>query len=167
MGTITTVTIGGAQVGLVGVDEAVADARQQHFADEEEIKRFLLARIKADNYVPPHKEADYAAALLRLYRKASGEAMQEEQTGGLLIRVLGPGCVFCERMTADILAILAELGVAADFQHVRDLAEIARYGPIPTPALVINGKMKAAGRAPSRAQLKAMIQEALSGSASA
>ncbi len=165
MGAITTLTIGGAQVGLVGVEEAVAEALQQQLGDEQQVKRFLLARIKAENYVPPHKEEEYAAALLRLYRKASGEVVEEEKAGGLVIRVLGPGCAFCERMSTDILAILTELGVAADFQHVRDLAEIARYGPIPTPALVINGKVKVAGRAPSRVQLKAMIQEALSASA--
>jgi hypothetical protein len=161
MGGITTVTIDGRPVGLIGVDEALAEARKRQFADEAQLKDFLLAAIKAQNYVPPTKEREYAQALLRLYHQALGEKVAEEQNQGLVIRVLGPGCMFCERMTADILAILAEMGLAADFQHVRDLKEIARFGPVPTPALLINGKVVAAGRAPSRAQLKAMIEQAV------
>ncbi|MDZ7337016.1 MAG: thioredoxin family protein [candidate division KSB1 bacterium] len=159
MDGVTTVTIGGQPVGLIGVEEAIAAAKARQFTDDEEVKRFLLAAIKAENYVPPQREADYAQALFRLYQKALGVAVAEEESKGLVIRVLGPGCALCERMTADILAILAELGIAADFQHVRDLKEIARFGPIPTPALVINGQVMAAGRAPSRLQLKAMIQQ--------
>ncbi|MCR4438732.1 MAG: thioredoxin family protein [bacterium] len=165
MGGILSVTIGGRPVGLIGVEEALAEAKARRFADDEEVKAFLLAAIKAENYVPPQKEAEYAEALLQLYRKAMGMAVAEEESRGLVIRVLGPGCVFCERMTADILAILAEMGVAADFQHVRDLQEIARFGLVPTPALVINGKVVAAGRAPSRTQLKAMIEQAIGGTA--
>ncbi|MBC7186653.1 MAG: thioredoxin family protein [Calditrichaeota bacterium] len=164
MGAITTVTISGRPVGLIGVEEALAEAKVRRFAHDEEVKTFLLAAIKAENYVPPQKEAEYGEALLKLYRKAMGMAVAEDESSpGLVIRVLGPGCTFCERMTADILAILAEMGVAADFQHVRDLKDIARFGLVPTPALVINGKVVAAGRAPSRTQLKAMIEQAIGG----
>ncbi len=167
MGGITTVTIGGKPVGLVGVEEAIAQAGAYQVSDQEELKRLLLAAIKVQNYVPPQREAEYAQALLRLYLKAQGVAVEREEGAGLVIRVLGPGCALCERMRADILAVLTELGIAADLRHVRDLKEIAQFGPLTTPALIINGRVMAAGRAPSRQQLKTIIQQAVSGSSRA
>jgi hypothetical protein len=44
---------------------------------------------------------------------------------------------------------------------VRDLAEIANYGLVPTPALVINGKVKSSGRLPQERQVLQWLKEAL------
>ena len=54
---------------------------------------------------------------------------------------------------------LAELNVAADIQKVKDINEIAKYGVIGTPALVINGKVKSSGRIPSLEEIKTWVQE--------
>lgn len=47
----------------------------------------------------------------------------------------------------------------ADLEHVRDIKQIASYGVMGSPALVINRKVKAAGSIPSKAKLKNFILE--------
>ena len=58
------------------------------------------------------------------------------------------------------MAVMAEAGVVGALDHVRDLTEIGRYGVMGTPALVINGKVKAVGSVSPRAKLKAWIVQA-------
>jgi protein-disulfide isomerase len=55
------------------------------------------------------------------------------------------------------MAALTELNVTADVQHVKNLLEIARYGILGTPGLVINGKVKSAGRVLTKEQVKILI----------
>jgi hypothetical protein len=49
--------------------------------------------------------------------------------------------------------------VAADYQKIKDIKEIAKYGLFGTPGLVINGKVKSSGRIPSLEEIKTWIQE--------
>ena len=58
------------------------------------------------------------------------------------------------------MSALAELNLAADFEHVQDLKEIARYGVMGTPALVINGQVKSVGRVPPKKQIIEWLKEA-------
>jgi hypothetical protein len=55
---------------------------------------------------------------------------------------------------------MAEIDLAADLEHVRDIKEIGRYGVMGTPALIINGEVKAVGRVPSRGQIKNWLKQA-------
>ena len=55
---------------------------------------------------------------------------------------------------------LAELNVAADVEKVTDIKKMMSYGILATPGLVINGKIKCAGRIPRPEEIKAWIQEA-------
>lgn len=75
------------------------------------------------------------------------------------IKVLGIGCPSCQALEREVYNALAELGIAASVQKVKDLEEITKHGVFTTPALVVNGKVRAAGRVPSRAELKRIIQE--------
>jgi len=56
--------------------------------------------------------------------------------------------------------VLSELNMSADLDHVRDVKEIACYGVMGNPALVINGKVVAVGRVPSKNQLKEWLRTA-------
>jgi protein-disulfide isomerase len=49
--------------------------------------------------------------------------------------------------------------VAADVQKVKDIQEIAKYGILGTPGLVINGQIKSSGRIPSLEEIQKWIQE--------
>ncbi|UCE08694.1 MAG: thioredoxin family protein [bacterium] len=74
------------------------------------------------------------------------------------ILVLGPGCYSCDKLMEDMKAVLAELNIAADLEHVRDKKEIGRFGMVGTPALVINRKVVLSGRTLPRNQLKKLIE---------
>ncbi|WP_207263810.1 thioredoxin family protein [Desulfovibrio sp. Huiquan2017] len=66
------------------------------------------------------------------------------------ILVMGPGCPKCEQTEKTVRDAVAEAGIAADIEKVKDFQEIAKYGIFSTPAVVIDGEVKVVGRAPSK-----------------
>jgi small redox-active disulfide protein 2 len=76
------------------------------------------------------------------------------------IRILGPGCPKCGEVEKRVINALAELNVASDVEKVTDIKRMMSYGILATPGLVINGKIKSAGRIPRIEEIKAWIQEA-------
>jgi small redox-active disulfide protein 2 len=62
------------------------------------------------------------------------------------IQVLGTGCAKCKQLTANAEKAVATLGVDATVEKVEDLREIMKLGVMTTPALVIDGKVRAAGK---------------------
>lgn len=155
----TRITIGGLSIGLMGLAAAIAECRHLRGRPEEEVAQALLERVARRNYIPPGSEADYRRALLREWRRALGEQVAEEGSG-LRVRILGPGCPACHGLAQMLLSLLSELGLAADVEEVADLKEIAAAGVMATPALIINGALKAAGRVPPRETLKKWLLEA-------
>lgn len=75
------------------------------------------------------------------------------------IKVLGTGCAKCKQLEKDIFNALAEMDLAADVEKVRDIKKIMSYKVMSTPALVVNGKVKVAGRVPRADELKKLITE--------
>jgi small redox-active disulfide protein 2 len=75
------------------------------------------------------------------------------------IKILGPGCPRCQEVEKRTFDVLAELNVAADVQKVTDIKKIMEYRILGTPGLVINGKVKAFARIPSKDEIKKWIQE--------
>ena len=84
-----------------------------------------------------------------------------EEFQGLEVKILGPGCPNCDKLEQMIFRVMADSNIAGDVEHVRDLAEIANYGLVPTPALVINGKIKSSGRLPRERQVHQWLKEAV------
>ena len=76
------------------------------------------------------------------------------------IKVLGSGCPCCDDLEQDLMAVMTEMNLAADIEHVTDPAEIGNYKVTRTPALVINGKVKAVGTMPRKTQLKVLLGDA-------
>ena len=74
------------------------------------------------------------------------------------IEVLGSGCQRCHMLAEQTEAVLKELGLADAVEHVTDLKRIMGYGVLSTPALVVDGKVKCAGRIPSAEELKGWLQ---------
>ncbi|MBE0433826.1 TM0996/MTH895 family glutaredoxin-like protein [candidate division WOR-3 bacterium] len=75
------------------------------------------------------------------------------------IRILGPGCPRCKEVEKRTIDVLAELNIVADVQKVTDMKEIMEYKIMATPGLVINGKVKSAGKIPSRDEIRKWIEE--------
>lgn len=69
------------------------------------------------------------------------------------IKILGSGCAKCQRLEQLTREVATDLGIEAQFDHVRDMAKIMEYPVVGTPALVIDGEVKAAGRMPSKEEI--------------
>lgn len=159
---ISMVTIGGIRVGLIGLTNIMEEVKALELTLDMEIQNALLEKVKSQNYVPPSREQDYGRALLNIYKKSLGLPVdEEEESTGLVIRILGPGCYACDKLMEDTKVILAELNIAADVEHVRDKKEIGRYGMVGTPALIINKKVVLSGRTLPRSQLKKLFESTL------
>jgi len=158
---VTQISVGGDRVGIIGL-KAVLEVVAQEFKGrpDEEIKAELMKRLGRSNYIVPSAQAAYKAAFIREYKKFIGEPVPMDPTGTLQIRVLGPGCPSCDKLEKDLMEVMAELNLPADLDHVRDVKEIACYGVMGNPALVINGKVVAVGRVPSKTQLKEWLRTA-------
>lgn len=74
------------------------------------------------------------------------------------VQVLGPGCRRCHalhEMTVRVLREMGQTGVAVE--HVTDLGRIVEWGPVVTPALVVNGEMILSGRVPDEDDLRCLL----------
>lgn len=82
----------------------------------------------------------------------------------LTVKVLGGGCANCQRLEAEARAALASLDPEIPYELVKvtDAAEIAAYGVLGTPALVLDEQVKCAGRIPKRQEIVEWVMELLS-----
>ncbi len=62
------------------------------------------------------------------------------------IKVLGTGCPKCEKLTENVKEALQKAGLEAEVEKVTDIKTISSYGVMLTPALVIDGQVKAVGK---------------------
>ncbi len=73
------------------------------------------------------------------------------------IKVLGTGCPKCRKLYEEVRKAVESAGVTADVEKVEDITRILEYDVMITPALVINGEVKASGRVPGVAEMVAWI----------
>lgn len=71
---------------------------------------------------------------------------ESAKTEGAGVKVLGSGCVKCNQLEAAVKAALEQLGMNTTIDHVTDFSQIAAYGVMTTPALVIDGKVVSYGK---------------------
>lgn len=152
------ITVNGQKVGLSGLDQALEQLGQDSSGRaDQEVGQELLRLLAPQNYIPASARDAYGRALAREYRRHLGQPVAEEPAAGLEIKVLGQGCARCESLTASAMQVLAQMGLTANLEHVRDMKQIARYGVMGTPALVINGHVMCVGTVPSPGQLRAWL----------
>lgn len=70
------------------------------------------------------------------------------------IKVCGPGCASCEKAQKTVEAAVAAKGIEVDIIKVKDFQEIAKMGVFSTPAVVIDGKVRCAGRVPKQSEVE-------------
>ena len=73
------------------------------------------------------------------------------------IQVLGTGCAKCKQLTANVQAAIADAGLAASVEKVEDLREIMKFGVMTTPALVIDGKVRSAGKVLNPTEIRTLL----------
>lgn len=73
------------------------------------------------------------------------------------IKVLGPGCANCTTLEKRTNDALDGLGLSASVVKVTDYAEIASYGVMSTPALVIDEHVVVSGRVPPVEEIQRLL----------
>ena len=157
---VVKIKIGKFAVGIVGLEEALEEAVQAKLPSDDGAAQYLLEQLKTKNYIPPRAESDYAQAILREYQIYKGEQIEAEEPQGLEVKVLGPGCPNCDKLEQMVYQVMEAENIVGSVEHVRDLKEIASYGVVGLPALVINGRVKSIGRFPRESQLRQWLWEA-------
>jgi small redox-active disulfide protein 2 len=76
------------------------------------------------------------------------------------IEVLGTGCAKCNALEAAVKTVADRLGLVYELEHVKDLTRMTTYGVMVTPALVVDGQVKASGKVPSEAELTTILTSA-------
>jgi len=70
------------------------------------------------------------------------------------IEILGSGCPKCKQLEANARKAIDEIKKKAEIVKVTDINEIINRGVMATPAIIIDGKLKASGRIPEVEEIK-------------
>lgn len=75
----------------------------------------------------------------------------------MIIKILGSGCKKCVALTENTKAALAVSGQQAEIIKITDYADIAGYGVMSTPALVIDDKVVSSGKVLNPEEVRALL----------
>jgi small redox-active disulfide protein 2 len=75
------------------------------------------------------------------------------------IKILGSGCKNCIALADNTKAALTETGIKAEVEKVTDFAQIARYGVLSMPALVIDEKVVSFGKVLKPKEIAHLIEK--------
>ena len=69
------------------------------------------------------------------------------------IKILGPGCARCDKTAQRVQEVVLEVGSDARVEKVTDMMEIAAYGVVSTPAVMVDGEIKSTGKIPNKDEI--------------
>jgi len=75
------------------------------------------------------------------------------------IEILGTGCPKCKKLAELAEQAVKESGIEAEIIKVTEIKDIMKMGVMITPALVINGEVKSAGKIPGIEEIKNWLKE--------
>jgi small redox-active disulfide protein 2 len=75
------------------------------------------------------------------------------------IEILGMGCAKCDRLEEAAKKAADEMGIEYELVKVKDIEKIMNYGVMVTPALVIDGEVKSAGKLLTKDEIKKIAGE--------
>ncbi|HEO72552.1 MAG TPA: thioredoxin family protein [Candidatus Hydrogenedentes bacterium] len=73
------------------------------------------------------------------------------------LKILGTGCPKCQKLMETTEAAAKDLGIEYQVEKVTGINDIMKFGVMVTPALVVDGEVKVAGKVPSVEEIKGML----------
>ena len=73
------------------------------------------------------------------------------------IEILGMGCAKCSKLEESARKASDEMGIEYELLKIKDMEKIMNYGVMVTPALVIDGEVKSAGKLLNVEEIKKII----------
>ena len=74
------------------------------------------------------------------------------------IQILGMGCAKCNRLEENARAAVRELGIDCEVEKVNEIEKIMSLGVMTTPALAVDGVVKAAGKLLTPDEIKELLK---------
>jgi small redox-active disulfide protein 2 len=84
---------------------------------------------------------------------------EKAKVSGSSVKVLGSGCAKCNQLEVATKAALEQLGMDTTIDHVTDFTQIAAYGVMTTPALVVDGKVVSFGKVLKTEEVVKILQK--------
>lgn len=81
------------------------------------------------------------------------------KNAGASVKILGSGCAKCNQLEAATKAALEQLAMDTTIDHITDFTQIAAYGVMTTPALVVDGKVVAFGKVLKTEEVVKLLQK--------
>ena len=75
------------------------------------------------------------------------------------ITVYGPGCARCKQAEELVRRVAAAAGAEVEVEKVSDVQAMVRAGILATPAVAVDGVIKASGRVPKEKEVEGWIEE--------
>lgn len=75
------------------------------------------------------------------------------------IKVLGPGCANCIKLENLVKEVVSESNIPANIEKITDREKFLDYGIMLTPGLVVNGKVLASGKIPTKSTLDHWLKD--------
>ncbi|MBI5572163.1 MAG: TM0996/MTH895 family glutaredoxin-like protein [Desulfomonile tiedjei] len=69
------------------------------------------------------------------------------------VEILGVGCAKCHKLEETVRDLVKKHGIDAEVVKVEDIKVFSQYGVFMTPALVVNGEVKVAGKVPKDSEI--------------
>lgn len=87
----------------------------------------------------------------------SGDFRKRKEDDMKKLQILGPGCPRCKALAANAEAAAKALGIEYEMEKITDVKQIAGFGVMMTPALVVDGVVKAAGKVADVEEIKGLL----------
>ena len=84
---------------------------------------------------------------------------EKSKAAGARVKILGSGCTKCRQLEENTLEALKQLGMDATVDHITDFAQIAAYGVMSTPPLVVENKVVSYGKVLSVQEAKNLLEK--------
>jgi len=75
------------------------------------------------------------------------------------IKVLGPGCINCEKLYNLCNEVVTENNLQAQIEKIVDPNKFLDYGIMLTPALIVNNKILTQGKLPTKSTLEHWLKD--------
>ena len=77
----------------------------------------------------------------------------------MLIQILGTGCPKCQKLEENARQAATEMNLDFHIEKVKELQQIMAFGVMITPALVVDGVVKVAGKVPGVEDIKKLLSK--------
>lgn len=93
------------------------------------------------------------------YNMSQTEKLKKEEG----IKILGSGCTKCTKLEKSVIEAVTQMNLDLPIEHITDFAQIATYGVMSTPALVLNGEVVSFGKVLSVEEVKQILSVKMNG----